>query len=130
MTAKLLNCLFICTGGDKKAMTQSVESMHQFSDEGGGEADPLDISNIYSKLGDGGGAPDPGGEQEEASAGEANINQMGFGEAPAQIGSLSSVTDASEEFTGECGIFLGGSKCVMVLSRGVHLLWLLIIVLS
>ena len=79
-------------GGDQKNMAQSVESMHQFSDEGGGEADPLDISNIYNKLGD--------GAQEEASAGENNINQMGFGEAPAQIGSLSSVTDASEEFTG------------------------------
>lgn len=65
--------------------------MHQFSDEGGGEADPLDISNLYNKLSDDG-AEDAGGEN--------NINQLGFGEAPAQIGSLSSVTDASEEFTG------------------------------
>lgn len=78
-------------GGDKKVMSQSVESMHQFSDEGGGEADPLDISNLYNKLGEDAG---------EEGAGEENINQMGFGEAPAQIGSLSSVTDASEEFTG------------------------------
>lgn len=67
--------------------------MHHFSDEGGGEADPLDISNLYNKLGDDTGAG-------EEAAGENNINQMGFGEAPAQIGSLSSVTDASEEFTG------------------------------
>lgn len=88
----ILISLFIL-GGDKKGLAQSVESMHQFSDEGGGEADPLDISNIYNKLGEEG--------QEEASAGENNINQMGFGEAPAQIGSLSSVTDPSEEFTGK-----------------------------
>ena len=80
-------------GGDKKALSQSVESMHQFSDEGGGEADPLDISNLYNKLGEDAG---------EEGGGENNINQMGFGEAPAQIGSLSSVTDASEEFTGAC----------------------------
>jgi len=73
-------------------MNQSVESMHQFSDEGGGEADPLDISNLCNNLGEEGGV-DAGGED--------NINQMGFGEAPAQIGSLSSVTDASEEFTGQ-----------------------------
>ena len=81
------------SGGDKKALSQSVESMHQFSDEGGGEADPLDISNLYNKLGEDAG---------EEGGGENNINQMGFGEAPAQIGSLSSVTDASEEFTGVC----------------------------
>ena len=65
--------------------------MHQFSDEGGGEADPLDISNLYNKLSD---------EAVDDAGGENNINQLGFGEAPAQIGSLSSVTDASEEFTG------------------------------
>ena len=71
-------------------MNQSVESMHQFSDEGGGEADPLDIT-IYSKLGE-----DGAGEAKADSA-----THLGFGEAPAQIGSLSSVTDASEEFTGK-----------------------------
>lgn len=78
--------------------------MHQFSDEGGGEADPLDITHLYNKL--------EGGEadatDDAAAAGETNINQMGFGEAPAQVGSLSSVIDANEELTGKLELVLVG----------------------
>ena len=74
----------------------SVESMHQFSDEGGGEEAGLDIGNLVSlKLND--------MENDENMAIMDGTRQFGYGETttePSHAGSLSSVINSEEEFSG------------------------------
>ena len=68
---------------------QSVESMHQFSDEGGGEGDGMDTFQ-YSAI------------PQETMAPHENTQQFGF-ETPLEqnkAGSLSSVINSEEEFSG------------------------------
>ncbi|KAK2170424.1 hypothetical protein LSH36_3g28017 [Paralvinella palmiformis] len=77
----------------KSGMTTSVESMHQFSDEGGGEGDGLDIGNlVYSKLDQ--------VKAEEDLATMDGTRQFGFDNDKANAGSLSSVINSDEEFSG------------------------------
>ncbi|KAL5011978.1 hypothetical protein ScPMuIL_010529 [Solemya velum] len=78
----------------KAGLQHSVESMHQFSDEGGGEATGLDLGNVeYNKM--------SGGETDtEVPIGDKNKDQ-GFHEPePQHIGSLSSVINNEEEYSG------------------------------
>ena len=80
---------------NKSKVGSSVESMHQFSDEGGGEGDGLDISNlVYSKLGQ--------VEADENLAIMDGTRQFGFGDGAdaSHGGSLSSVINSEEEFSG------------------------------
>lgn len=76
----------------KSGLTHSVESMHQFSDSGGGEGDGLDIDNIdYTKL-------------QGSHIDHGNLdknNDMGFHEPePHMGGSLSNVINSEEEYSG------------------------------
>ncbi|KAL4230834.1 condensed mesenchymal cell proliferation [Mactra antiquata] len=77
----------------KSGLTHSVESMHQFSDSGGGEGDGLEIDNIdYSKL-------------QSSHVTNENMmdknNDMGFHEPePHMGGSLSNVINSEEEYSG------------------------------
>ena len=75
-------------------LTQSVESMHQFSEEGGGEGDGMDIGHlVYDKLGE--------VEADEDMAIMDGTREFGFGETdPSHAGSLSSVINSEEEFSG------------------------------
>lgn len=77
----------------KSGLTHSVESMHQFSDSGGGEGDGLDIDNVdYSKL--------HASHANHANLAEKN-NDMGFHEPePHMVGSLSNVINSEEEYSG------------------------------
>lgn len=92
---------------DKKAESmRSVESMHHFSDEGGGEADSMDLgTNIYQKIVPPGGGGLGGVDLPAAAV--ASGTQLHFGTSIADAspatqggGSLSSVTDSGEELTG------------------------------
>lgn len=79
----------------KISNTHSVESMHMFDEEGGGEGDGIDISNlIYSKL------HDVGAEENEAII--DGTRGFGFGDEgePSMTGSLSSIVHSEEELTG------------------------------
>jgi protocadherin-16/23 len=77
----------------KSGMTTSVESMHQFSDEGGGEGDGMDIGNlVYSKL-----------NQVKANEDLATMDgtkQFGYDNDKSNGGSLASVINSEEEFSG------------------------------
>jgi protocadherin-16/23 len=77
----------------KSGLTHSVESMHQFSDSGGGEGDGLDIDNIdYTKL--------QGSHVNHGNIVDKN-NDMGFHEpSPHMGGSLSNVINSEEEYSG------------------------------
>ncbi|WAR00850.1 DS-like protein [Mya arenaria] len=77
----------------KSGLGQSVESMHQFSDSGGGEGDGLEIGNIdYSKLN--------GTNLDHDGLMDKN-NDMGFHEPePNMGGSLSNVINSEEEYSG------------------------------
>ncbi|XP_045202941.2 protein dachsous-like [Mercenaria mercenaria] len=77
----------------KSGLTHSVESMHQFSDSGGGEGDGLDIDNIdYTKL--------QGSHINHGNLVDKN-NDMGFHEpSPHMGGSLSNVINSEEEYSG------------------------------
>jgi len=78
----------------KSGLGHSVESMHQFSDSGGGEGDGLEIGvNIdYSKLN--GTSLDHDGLMDKN-------NDMGFHEpSPNMGGSLSNVINSEEEYSG------------------------------
>ncbi|CAH1803297.1 unnamed protein product, partial [Owenia fusiformis] len=79
---------------DKPKLTQSVESMHQFSDEGGGEGDGLDIGNlVYAKLGE--------VAADENLAIMDGTREFNLAETePSHAGSLSSVINSEEEFSG------------------------------
>ena len=75
----------------------SMASMHMFDDEGGGEGDGMDLSNlIYAKLNEVGGTDDP-----EASVLDGPC-AFGFGDSsqPSMTGSLSSIVHSEEELTG------------------------------
>ena len=80
----------------KAAMGSSVESMHQFSDEGGGEGVGLDLpSLVYSKLTE--------VASEENMAIMDGTRRFRHGETttePSHAGSLSSVINSEEEFSG------------------------------
>jgi protocadherin-16/23 len=79
-------------------LTQSVESMHQFSEEGGGEGDGMDIGNIiYQKLSE----MDSSDDLSSMMTGSAELIHV-FDEtaAPSHGGSLSSVINSEEEFSG------------------------------
>ena len=74
-------------------LASSVESMHQFSDEGGGEGDGMDIQNVYSKMGN--------MQADETVSAADGIRQYNYAETePANPGSLSSVINSEEEFSG------------------------------
>ena len=78
----------------KSGLTHSVESMHQFSDAGGGEGDGLEIDIVdYSKL-----------EAHHIDSEVAMLdksNDMGFHELePHMVGSLSNVINSEEEYSG------------------------------
>ena len=72
----------------------SVESMHQFSEEGGGECDGLDIENlVYAKLDE--------VEGDDNMAVIDGTRQYAFNETePSHAGSLSSVINSEEELSG------------------------------
>ena len=76
----------------KSGLGHSVESMHQFSDSGGGEGTGLDIANIdYTKL--------HGTQVDHDSL--IDKNDMGFHEPdPNMGGSLSNVINSEEEYSG------------------------------
>lgn len=78
----------------KSGLTRSVESMHQFSDAGGGEGDGLEIDIMdYSKLGS-------GPIDNEVSMLDKS-NDLGFHEPePHMVGSLSNVINSEEEYSG------------------------------
>ncbi len=78
----------------KSGMSTSVESMHHFSDEGGGESDGLDIGNlVYAKL-------DEVSKTENLAIMDGT-RQFGYGDTdPSNTGSLSSVINSEEEFSG------------------------------
>ena len=78
----------------KSGLTHSVESMHQFSDAGGGEGDGLEIDIIdYSKL--------EGEHIDNEVAMLDKSNDMGFHEPePHMVGSLSNVINSEEEYSG------------------------------
>ncbi|XP_013393116.1 protein dachsous [Lingula anatina] len=74
--------------------TSSVESMHQFSEEGGGEGDGLDIGLIVNAKLD-------KVEADEEFAIMDGTREFGFTETePSHAGSLSSVINSEEEFSG------------------------------
>ncbi|KAL3878344.1 hypothetical protein ACJMK2_030707, partial [Sinanodonta woodiana] len=75
------------------ALAHSVESMHQFSEEGGGECDGMEIGTIdYTKL-------DVSTDEEVAMIDKNK--DMGFHEQePQMAGSLSSVINSEEEYSG------------------------------
>ncbi|KAK7075982.1 calcium ion binding [Halocaridina rubra] len=76
-------------------LTHSMESMHMFDDEGGGEADGVDISNlIYAKLNE--------VTPEEDSSIMDGTRAFGFGDEsqPSMTGSLSSIVHSEEELQG------------------------------
>ena len=74
-------------------LASSVESMHQFSDEGGGEGDGMDIQNVYSKMGN--------MQADETVSAADGIRQYNYAETePTNPGSLSSVINSEEEFSG------------------------------
>ncbi len=74
-------------------LASSVESMHQFSDEGGGEGDGMDIQGVYSKLGH--------MQADESASAADGIRQYNYAETePTNPGSLSSVINSEEEFSG------------------------------
>ncbi|XP_074651637.1 protein dachsous-like [Tubulanus polymorphus] len=77
-----------------KPATTSVESIHQFSEEGGGEGDGLDLGNIiYGKLAE--------CEPDEDLSNISSSQELGFDEVePSNAGSLSSVINSEEEFSG------------------------------
>ena len=75
--------------------TTSVESMHQFSDEGGGEGDGLEVTNLgYAK----GVKPDAAKKHATTKA----THDFGYigGTEPSNAGSLSSIINSEEEFSG------------------------------
>ncbi|XP_022237895.1 protein dachsous-like [Limulus polyphemus] len=79
----------------KLSSTNSVESMHMFDEEGGGEGDGMDISNlIYTKLNN--------VSTEDEDAIMDGTRPFGFGDAPepSMTGSLSSIVHSEEELTG------------------------------
>ena len=78
----------------KSGVSTSVESMHQFSDEGGGEESGMDIGNlVYDKLGQ--------VEADENMAIMDGTRQFDYGETePSSAGSLSSIINSEEEFSG------------------------------
>lgn len=79
----------------KISNSRSVESMHMFDEEGGGEGDGMDIGNlIYSKL------HEVGTEENEAIM--DGTRGFGFGDEnePSMTGSLSSIVHSEEELTG------------------------------
>ena len=78
----------------KSGITRSVESMHQFSDAGGGEGDGLEIDIMdYPKLG--------GDHIDTEVAMLDKSNDMGFHEPePHMAGSLSNVINSEEEYSG------------------------------
>ena len=78
----------------KSGLTHSVESMHQFSDAGGGEGDGLEIDILdYSKLGS--------DQIDNEVAMLDKSNDMGFHEPePHMVGSLSNVINSEEEYSG------------------------------
>lgn len=74
----------------------SIASMHLFEDDGPGDGDGMDLSNlIYAKLNDVSGEVDP----ETVLDGQCNF---GFGDSsqPSMTGSLSSIVHSEEELTG------------------------------
>lgn len=76
-------------------LAHSMESMHMFDDEGGGEADGMDISNlIYAKLNE--------VTPEEDSSIMDGTRSFGFGDEsqPSMTGSLSSIVHSEEELQG------------------------------
>lgn len=78
----------------KSGLSHSVESMHQFSDAGGGEGDGLEIDIIdYTKL-----------ESDQIDREVAMLDKssdMGFHEPePHMVGSLSNVINSEEEYSG------------------------------
>ncbi|XP_069943885.1 protein dachsous-like [Cherax quadricarinatus] len=76
-------------------LAHSMESMHMFDDEGGGEADGMDISNlIYAKLNE--------VTPEEESSIMDGTRAFGFGDEsqPSMTGSLSSIVHSEEELQG------------------------------
>ncbi|XP_076332831.1 LOW QUALITY PROTEIN: protein dachsous-like [Tachypleus tridentatus] len=80
---------------NKLQNAHSVESMHMFDEEGGGEGNSMDIGNlIYSKLNDVG--------TEENNAIMDGTRAFGFGDEgePSMTGSLSSIVHSEEELTG------------------------------
>ena len=88
-----------------KQLQSSVESMHQFSDEGGGEGDGLDIQhNIYSKSN--GQVIGPGTSKKpmksEVHMDDTKPFNYGDTDSPlnSKLGSLSSVINSEEEFSG------------------------------
>ena len=72
----------------------SVESMHQFSDEGGGEGDGLEVTNLVY----------PKGSQPDAAKKHVALKTHDFGyiggTEPSNAGSLSSIINSEEEFSG------------------------------
>ena len=80
------------SGPETKNMNASVESMHQFSDEGGGEGDGMDMGTLgYNQEGAG----------EETAPVLESSNQFNFHEQDqSNAGSLSSVINSEEEFSG------------------------------
>ncbi|KAG8176879.1 hypothetical protein JTE90_007488 [Oedothorax gibbosus] len=79
----------------KISNARSVESMHMFDEEGGGEGDGMDIGNlIYSKL------HEVGTEENDAIL--DGTRGFGFGDEnePSMTGSLSSIVHSEEELTG------------------------------
>lgn len=101
-----LNCGVVTEGSHSHSHTHShvghsvhhnhsIASMHMFDDEGGGEGDGMDLSNlIYAKLNEVGG-DDP----ETVLDGPCTF---GFGDSsqPSMTGSLSSIVHSEEELTG------------------------------
>ncbi|XP_067127599.1 LOW QUALITY PROTEIN: protein dachsous-like [Centruroides vittatus] len=84
-----------CQEYSKMSSAHSVESMHMFDEEGGGEGDGMDISNlIYTKLNEVG--------AEENDAIMDGTRAFGFGDEgePSMTGSLSSIVHSEEELTG------------------------------
>ena len=77
----------------KSGLTHSVESMHQFSDSGGGEGDGLDMDVDYTKLTN---------SQLDHHDGLMDKNSgMGYHEQqPHMSGSLSNVINSEEEYSG------------------------------
>ena len=74
-------------------LASSVESMHQFSDEGGGEGDGMDMQNVYSKMGT--------IQADETVSATDGIRQYNYADTePTNPGSLSSVINSEEEFSG------------------------------
>ncbi len=81
------------TSNKPAGLASSVESMHQFSDEGGGEGDGMDIHNVYSKMGN--------MQADETVSATDGIRQYNYAETePTNPGSLSSVINSEEEFSG------------------------------